>query len=128
LPHLQTDSKLWLAICGFFAGVLGGAYGMNGPPLAIYGAMRGWPPQQFRATLQGYFLPASVLGMGGYLLKGLWSHDCTYYFLITLPAAIPAIWLGRLANHRLPTEKFRKYVYAGLIIIGAVLAMQAFWF
>ncbi|HEY1787259.1 MAG TPA: sulfite exporter TauE/SafE family protein, partial [Verrucomicrobiae bacterium] len=105
--------------------VLGGAYGMNGPPLAIYGAMRGWPPQQFRATLQGYFLPASLLGMGGYLLKGLWSHDCTHYFLITLPAAIPAIWLGRVANHRLPTEKFRKYVYAGVIIIGIVLALQA---
>ena len=126
LPHLQSDSKLWLAICGFLAGVLGGAYGMNGPPLAIYGTMRGWAPQQFRATLQGYFLPASLLGMGGYLLKGLWTHECTHYFLITLPAAIPAIWLGRVANHRLPTEKFRKYVYAGLIIIGVVLAIQAF--
>jgi uncharacterized protein len=128
LPQLQTDSKRWLAICGFFAGVLGGAYGMNGPPLAIYGTMRGWSPQQFRATLQGYFLPASLLGMGGYLLKGLWSHECTHYFLITLPAAIPAIWLGRVANHRLPTEQFRKYVYAGLIIIGVVLGIQAFWF
>jgi hypothetical protein len=128
LPQLQTDSKLWLAICGFFAGVLGGAYGMNGPPLAIYGTMRGWSPQQFRATLQGYFLPASLLGMGGYLLKGLWSHECTHYFLITLPAAIPAIWLGRVANHRLPTEQFRKYVYAGLIVIGVVLGIQAFWY
>lgn len=128
LPHLESDSKLWLAICGFFAGVLGGAYGMNGPPLAIYGTMRGWRPQEFRATLQGYFLPASVLGMGGYLLKGLWTHECTNYFLITLPAAIPAIWLGRVANHRLPTEQFRKYVYAGLIIIGVVLGAQAFWF
>jgi hypothetical protein len=126
LPQLQSDSKWWLAICGFFAGILGGAYGMNGPPLAIYGTMRGWSPQQFRATLQGYFLPASLLGMGGYQFKGLWNHDCTHYFLITLPAAIPAIWLGRVANHRLPTEQFRKYVYAGLIIIGAVLAIQSF--
>jgi hypothetical protein len=32
---------------------------MNGPPLVIYGALRRWTPERFRATLQGYFLPAS---------------------------------------------------------------------
>jgi len=65
-PELHSDSRAWLLGCGFFAGVLGGAYGMNGPPLAIYRAMRRWSAQHFRATLQGYFLPASVIGMGGY--------------------------------------------------------------
>src|SRR6185437_11341572 len=71
-PELRRDSRRWLAGCGFFAGVLGGAYGMNGPPLVIYGAMRRWSAQQFRATLQGYFLPASILGMVGYYFAGLW--------------------------------------------------------
>jgi len=65
-PALNRDSHLWTVVCGFFAGVLGGAYGMNGPPLVIYGAMRRWSPQHFRATLQGYFLPASVIAMAGY--------------------------------------------------------------
>lgn len=124
--RLKQDSKPWLLICGFVAGVLGGAYGMNGPPLAIYGTMRSWSPQHFRATLQGYFLPASILGMAAYLWKGLWNHELTHFYLITLPAAIPAIWLGRLANHRLPIEHFRKYVYGGLIIIGIVLGLEAF--
>lgn len=123
--RLESDSRPWLLSCGFLAGVLGGAYGMNGPPLAVYGTMRGWSPQHFRATLQGYFLPASILGMAGYLWKGLWSHDIAYYFLVTLPVTIPAIWLGRVANHRLPVDHFRKYVYAGLIVIGAILAAQA---
>ena len=73
-PELHSDNRLWLLVCGFCAGVLGGAYGMNGPPLAIYGAMRRWSAQHFRATLQGYFLPASVIGMIGYWLAGLWVH------------------------------------------------------
>ena len=42
--ELRRDSKPWLLGCGFVAGVLGGAYGMNGPPLVIYGAMRRWSP------------------------------------------------------------------------------------
>lgn len=102
--ELKTDNLLWLFGCGFFAGILGGAYGMNGPPLAIYGAMRRWSPQHFRATLQGYFLPASILGMVGYWLAGLWVPAVTRYYLISLPAAVPAILLGRLVNHRLREE------------------------
>lgn len=125
-PELKNDSTPWLLVCGFFAGVLGGAYGMNGPPLAVYGTRRGWSPQHFRATLQGYFLPASVLGMAGYLWKGLWSRELTHYYLIALPAALPAIWFGRLANHRLPMDHFRKYVYIGLILIGVILGVQSF--
>lgn len=125
-PALRNDSRPWLFFCGFFAGILGGAYGMNGPPLAIYGTRRGWPPQHFRATLQGYFLPASILGMAGYLWKGLWNRELTQYYLIALPATIPAIWLGRLANRRLPIENFRKYVYGGLIVIGVILGLQAY--
>ena len=124
--RLHNDSKPWLLSCGFIAGILGGAYGMNGPPLAVYGTMRGWSLQHFRATLQGYFLPASILGMVGYLWKGLWNHELTYYYLMTLPVTLPAIWLGRIANHRLPIENFHKYVYGGLIVIGLVLALQSF--
>ncbi len=126
VAHLKSDSKPWLLSCGFVAGILGGAYGMNGPPLAIYGTMRGWSPQGFRATLQGYFLPASILGMIGYLWKGLWNHELAYFYLWTLPVTIPAIWLGRIANHRLPVDKFRTFVYVGLIVIGLVLALQTF--
>src|ERR1700741_1274385 len=123
-PELRDDSRPWLLGCGFLAGVLGGAYGMNGPPLAVYGTMRRWSPQHFRATLQGYFLPASLLGMAGYWWKGLWGDTATHYYLLALPATIPAIWLGRLANHRLPLEKFRVCVYLGLTAIGAILAAQ----
>ena len=119
--ELKTDNLAWLFGCGFFAGVLGGAYGMNGPPLAIYGAMRRWSPQHFRATMQGYFLPASIIGMAGYWWMGLWVPAVTRYYLISLPATIPAILLGRMVNHRLSEETYLKYVYLGLAAIAAVL-------
>src|SRR5690606_29033598 len=35
-----SDSKLGLFLCGTLSGVLGGAYGLNGPPLVVYGTMR----------------------------------------------------------------------------------------
>jgi uncharacterized membrane protein YfcA len=124
-PELKRDSKAWLLACGFCAGILGGAYGMNGPPLVIYGSMRRWTAQQFRATLQAYFLPASMVGMAGYWLTGLWVPAVTHDYLLALPVTIPAVFLGRIVNHRLSGEAFMKYVYAGLGGIGLLLLMQA---
>ena len=123
--ELKRDSRGWLLACGFCAGVLGGAYGMNGPPLVVYGAMRRWSAQHFRATLQGYFLPASIIGMSGYWLAGLWTPAVTHYYLISLPVTLLGVLLGRVINHRLHGEAFLKYLYLGLAGIGALLLVQA---
>ena len=98
---------------------------MNGPPLVIYGGMRRWSPQHFRATLQGYFFPASLVAMLGYWFAGLWTPSVTHYYWISLLVAIPAIFLGRFLNHRLRGETFLKYVHAGLLVVGTVLLIQA---
>jgi uncharacterized membrane protein YfcA len=117
------DRFAW--IFGFLAGVLGGAYGMNGPPLVIYGSLRGWSPQHFRATLQGYFLPASFMGLFGYWLAGLWTSTVTRYYLLALPTVLIAILLGRAFNRRLSGLSFLLYVHLGLIVIGVVLLYQS---
>jgi uncharacterized membrane protein YfcA len=121
--ELKDDRLAWAF--GFIAGILGGAYGMNGPPLVIYGALRRWSPGHFRATLQGYFLPASLVGMCGYWLAGLWVPDVTRYYLLSLPGAVVAIFLGRAVNRRLKGHSFLRYVHVGLILVGTVLLVQA---
>ncbi len=87
---------------------------------------RRWSPQHFRATLQGYFLPASLVGLVGYAAIGLWVPAVTRYFLLALPGTLVAIVIGRALNHRMRGDRFFRYVYAGLIVIGAVLVAQAF--
>lgn len=122
-PELHTD-RLAPAF-GFVAGILGGAYGMNGPPLVVYGVMRRWTPVQFRATLQGYFLIASITGMAGYAFTGLWTRTVTRYFLLSLPLAVVAIFLGHMAHRRLSSARFLVCVNVGLALIGALLLKQA---
>lgn len=120
---LHDDRHAWFF--GFGAGVLGGAYGMNGPPLVVYGALRGWSPQHFRATLQGYFLPASLMTMAGYGLTGLWTPSVTRDYLLALPAVLVATLLGRMLNKRLSGQAFVRCLYAGLALIGAMLLVQS---
>ncbi len=121
--ELKDDRLAW--IFGFVSGVMGGAYGMNGPPLVIYGALRRWSPEHFRATLQGYFLPASLAGMAGYWLSGLYVPAVFHLYLLSLPGALAAIFLGRAINQRMNGRPFVLYLHLGLIVIGAVLLTQS---
>jgi len=123
--RLERDSQAWLLACGFVAGILGGAYGMNGPPLVIYGAMRSWSAQHFRATLQAYFLPASMLVMCGYWTAGLWTPVVTHDYLLCLPAILPAVLVGRSINRRLNSEAFSWYIYIALAGVGLTLLGEA---
>lgn len=117
--------KFILFVCGFLSGVFGGAYGLNGPPLVIYGDLKKWTAQHFRATLQAYFLPASLMGLGGFYLKGLVTVEVGHCFLMALITTIPAIFLGRYLNSKLNGRAFFKYVYWGLFIIGVALIVNS---
>jgi uncharacterized protein len=121
--ELKNDRFAWLF--GFSAGVLGGAYGMNGPPLVVYGSLRGWAPQYFLATLQGYFLPASLAGLLGYQLSGLWTPEVTRLYLLSLPFVVLATFVGRVINRRISAHQFLLFVHTGLILVGTVLLSQA---
>lgn len=120
--YFHDDRYAW--IFGFLAGISGGSYGVNGPPLAIYGSLRGWSPEKFRATLQGYFLPASLVGMGGYFISGLWTREVNLLFASSLPSIGLGILLGRFLSGRVGAKLFHKALHLGLIGIAFVLLHQ----
>lgn len=120
-PRLRKQGWGWVAVFGFSAGLLGGAYGMNSPPLVVYGSMRRWKPAQFRATLQAYFLPASLVAFIGYCAAGLWTAALMRYYLLSLPVVFAAIVLGHAIHRRLDAQLFSRIVYVGLIAIGVLL-------
>lgn len=113
----------WLV--GFIAGILGGAYNTNGPPVVIYGRLRGWPPEDFRATLQGYFLPTGLFIALGHGAAGLWSADVLRLFLYNLPFVLLAIYLGGQINRAIPPGKFDRAVYVALVVMGAMLVVKS---
>jgi uncharacterized protein len=124
-PELHNDRLA--PLFGFLAGILGGAYGMNGPPLVVYGVLRRWQPTQFRATLQGYFLIASIVGMAGYAVTGLWTRTVSSYFVLSLPLALIAIFLGRAVHRRLNSARFLVVVNMGQALIGVLLLKQGLY-
>jgi uncharacterized membrane protein YfcA len=121
-PRLLVLTGEWTAYpFGFIAGILGSAYNSNGPPIVIYGALRKWPPDRFRATLQGYFFPSGLLIIASHGMGGLWTATVGWYFLLCLPILALSMWLGGYLNRAIPQGHFDRYVHILLMLIGVIL-------
>lgn len=123
LPHLSSDRTA--PAFGFVSGVLTGAYNVGGPPLVIFGTLRQWPTEVFRATLQGTFL-----WMGGILLLlhtyyGSWTAEVGRYYVLSLPVVVVAVVIGGRLNRSFQLRSFVSYVYGFLIIVGVMLLVQS---
>ena len=117
----SLKASYWVYLFGFVAGIFGGAYGTASPPVLVYGAMRRWPPDQFRVTLQGFFLPVSILILIGHASAGLWTTQVLQLFAMSIPIMMLAFWAGGQLSEKLPTHQFERLVYVGLVVIGITL-------
>ncbi len=119
LPPIRSE-KLSYAF-GFVAGILGGAYNTNGPPVVIYGVLREWPPERFRATMQGYFLPTGMVILISHGLAGLWTGDVLRLYAYSLPVIIGAVFIGGWANRKVSGALFNRIVYVFLVLVGVFM-------
>lgn len=111
----------WPYIFGFLAGLFGGAYNMASPPVLVYGTVRHWPPEQFRVTMQSFFLPVSLLILTGHAAAGLWTPQVLTLYALAWPVMLLAFWLGGRLNERMDTGWFGRLLYSALIVLGVVL-------
>jgi uncharacterized membrane protein YfcA len=110
-------------LTGLVAGVLGGATNTNGPPVVIYGMLRDWPAERFRATLQGYFLPTGLLILLGHGAAGFWTGTVLRLYVFSLPAILLGVWLGDRASRGLAENRFRRLLYISLAGMGTFLIL-----
>ena len=119
LPELRHPA--WAFALGLLSGVLGGAYNTAGPPVIVYGNCRRWPPAEFKANLQGFFLVGSLSVVVGHVISGNYTPIVWQNFWISLPAAILGILAGTRLDRFINPARFRQIVLWGLILIGVNL-------
>lgn len=105
---------------GFVAGILAGAYNTNGPLIAMYGILRRWSPEYFRATMQCYFLFSGIATIIGHGLAGLWTPLVWHLALWAMPGVGLGIYLGGKANRLIPQPMFSKIIFGLLIVVGGL--------
>ena len=119
LARLRSEKLAY--VFGLIAGVLGGAYNTNGPPVVVYGTLRGWSPESFRTTLQCYFLPTGGLILVSHGLAGLWTPEVLRLYAYALPVIMLAIFLGGRVSQVVSGGQFNRIIYACLVVMGVLL-------
>lgn len=124
LPRLEHPG--WAYLAGFLAGLLSGAYSVGGPPVIIYGACKGWAPNEFKSNLQGFFLMNDILAISNHAIAGNLTPLVWQYYL----GALAALAVGLLASARLDKyinpQVFRKLVLSLLVVMGIRLVLLIF--
>lgn len=105
-------------VFGFVSGVFGGAYNTSGPPVVLYGTLRNWNSEQFRATIQLYSLCTNIFAIAGYYIAGALTADVIVYYGWSLPIVAVTIWLGGKIHQKIPSEKYVIYVKLLLLVLA----------
>jgi uncharacterized protein len=123
LPE-RVHGRGWALLAGFLAGLVGGAVGTPGPPVIVYATTQGWSPRTMKANIMGFF----VLNQGAILLGYWWAGLLTPPVLtLTAALALPALagaLLGMALFGRLDPVRFRRIVFALLLVSGLVLLIR----
>ena len=123
-PHLPDIKHPALTFfLGLLSGLFGGAYNTSGPFAVLYGSLRGWPPETFRASLQGYFTVTSALILVSQGLGGLWTAHVWRLYGFSLPLTVVAIVTGNILAKRLSPARFERLLDAALVVLGLTLLL-----
>ncbi|MEW5909895.1 MAG: sulfite exporter TauE/SafE family protein [Thermodesulfobacteriota bacterium] len=110
-------SRLWALPAGFLSGVLGGAFGTDGPPVVVYAAIRPWTKEQVVGMLQSFFLLSNLIIILTYGYHGLLNISVIRSALFSSPFAVGGILLGLKMNRRIQPRHF-EIIFA--VLLGAM--------
>ncbi|QIB33383.1 sulfite exporter TauE/SafE family protein [Ancylobacter pratisalsi] len=115
----RLPSKLAI---GTFAGVLGGAAQMSGPPVIAYWLGGGQPSALVRANLFAFFALATIASGVAYAAGGMLTLDVGRLALLLGPAYAAGLFLGGRAFRGATDSHFRLAAY-WIIVVAVVLSL-----
>ena len=121
-PYLRSMN--WSYVAGFVAGCLGGAYNTSGPPVVVYGSLRQWHKDEFRATLQTFFFFTSVVTLISHFLASNITSTVVEFYLYAIPAMLLGLYLGSKLDRFVDKDRFRLLVVGLILLLGVSLLIK----
>lgn len=114
----------WGFGAGVAAGILGGAIGTPGPPVILYAAAQDWSPRTVKANIQAFLIVNQAVILIGYWWAGLLDREVWRLTWVFAVPAVVGLVAGMLLFNRLDRVRFRRVVFAVLLVSGLVLLIR----
>jgi len=120
VPFLQ--SRTAAILFGSAAGIFGGAFDVQGPPLCVYGDAKGWSPAKFRNIILAVVCLNSALVVAiDYFEGALGDFYYSYFCLTSLPGVLLGVVAGQWASERIDPVLFKNLVLVMCLGLGIQL-------
>lgn len=105
-------------ICGSLAGVVGGLFGIGGPPMVIYFLAALDDKEKYLGTIQLYFFITGVYTFVFRVINGIYTVNLIPYTLLGMIGIMAGKKIGTKVVDRINAATMKKLVYAFLGFAG----------
>lgn len=109
-----------MTLSGLLGGVLAGATGITGPPVAIILSSMKTPKEKFNAIISVFIFFAVTYALVFYLISGLVRAETFLLALCSVPALLAGLHMGDILVSRISQKTFTRLVYIVLILMGSI--------
>ena len=119
----QPTTKKVQVGAGTLSGLMGGFFGMQGPPAVLYFIQSEPTKEHYMAMVQTYFLIGNVMMTFVRAYNGFFTTTVLTDYCFGLGGVIIGTTLGAYVFKRIPNHIFRYIVYAYIAISGVIILM-----
>mmetsp|Transcript_11762 Transcript_11762/g.23429 ORF Transcript_11762/g.23429 Transcript_11762/m.23429 type:complete len:440 (+) Transcript_11762:198-1517(+) len=106
-------------LLGAAAGISGGAFDVQGPPLVVYGNAKEWEPRRFRDTILAVVaLNSALVVVIDYFNGSLSSFYYSYFCITSIPMVLLGIVAGQEVSKIIDPALFKKVVLGMCVFLG----------
>jgi hypothetical protein len=116
------DSLAGRIAAGAASGASASATSIGGPPVVLYLLGREPDMNRFRATLQAYFLPISIVTLALFVIVGRIDRDVVVAGAVSAPLVLVGVGVGAWLRGHIEAELFRRLV-VGLLVLMSILVI-----
>ena len=123
--RVPAKSEGWMSpLVGLISGVLTGATGSVGAPIAIYMQALGLEKSAFLQAVSLSFFITAVVWIAALVGQSAFDLMTTAVSIFAVIPAFVGMWTGQVLRSRLSEDKFRHWVFFFLVIVGANLVRK----
>ena len=116
---IRSDASA-MTMSGLFGGLLAGATGITGPPVAVILSAQKTPKEKFNAIISVFILFAVSYALVFYLISGLIAWETALLALCSVPALLAGLRTGDVLVARISQKTFTSVIYIVLLIMGII--------
>jgi len=121
---LPTTKRVQVG-AGTLSGLMGGFFGMQGPPAVLYFIQSELTKERYMAMTQTYFLIGNVMMTLVRAYNGFFTTTVLTDYCFGLGGVIIGTTLGAFVFKRIPNRIFRYLVYAYIAVSGVIILLSS---